>query len=310
MTPHAARFAPWMLVALVTIPSPSSAQGRRPFEDLGRYLKPGDTVFVVERAEGASEGTVSGVTPAEIVVSVSNGERRLTRDTVAWIEKSPDSVKDGAALGAILGLPMGLLSAALNGGEVLPFFVAGAAAIGAAADAADKGRQFVYGGRPGVSFMRRPLPVSSLGDLWSRVPPGDPIRVRDASSIGEREGKFVKASPDALTMEVDSGEVVVPVDRIQLVERRSYVPGHWIGIGMVVGGVAGYFKRHDEYNRHATREDVGKIALLGGLAGFLYSGARARYTDVYRPQTAAGLDVAASAVVVRGRRGAAVTIRF
>jgi hypothetical protein len=309
MTPHAARFAPWMLVALVTIPSPSSAQARRPFEDLGRYLKPGDTVFVVERAEGASEGTVSSVTPAEIVVSVSNGERRLTRDTVAWIEKSPDSILDGAAVGAILGLPIGLMYAAFGGGEVLPLFVGGAAAIGAAADAAVKDRKFVYGRRPGYSFMRRPVPVSSLGDLWSRVPPGEPIRVRDAST-GERDGKFVKASPEALTIEVDSGEMVVPVDRIQLVQRPSYVPGHWIGIGMAVGGVAGYFKRHDEYNRHATREDVGKGVFLGGLAGFLVQGTRPRYTDIYRPPTAAGLDVAASAVVVGGRRGAAVTIRF
>jgi hypothetical protein len=120
----------------------------------------------------------------------------------------------------------------------------------------------------------------------------------------------VKASPEALTIEVDSGEMVVPVDRIQLVQRPSYVPGHWIGIGMAVGGVAGYFKRHDEYNRHATREDVGKGVFLGGLAGFLFQGVRPRYTDIYRPQTAAGPDVAVNSVVEPGRRGAAVTIRF
>ena len=97
--------------------------------------------------------------------------------------------------------------------------------------------------------MRRPLPVSSLGDLWSRVPPGAPVRVRDAS-VGERRGRFVKASQDALTIEIDLGEVIIPAERVQLVERRSYVPGHWIG--MVVGGVAGFFKKHDPYNRHAT----------------------------------------------------------
>ena len=111
-------------------------------------------------------------------------------------------------------------------------------------------------------------------------------------------------------LEPDSGEVVIPVDRIQLVERRSYVSAHWIGIGMVVGGVAGYFKRHDEYNIHATREDVGKGVLLGGLLGVVVSRARARYTDIYRPQTAAGPDVTVGPVVERGRRGAAVTIHF
>jgi hypothetical protein len=58
-------------VTLLVAAGPLSAQGRRPFEDLGRYLQPGDTVFVVERREGAGEGIVSSVTPAEIIVSVS-----------------------------------------------------------------------------------------------------------------------------------------------------------------------------------------------------------------------------------------------
>ena len=56
-------------------------------------------------------------TPAEIIVSASNRERHLTKDTVAWIEwieKSPDSVADGAGVGAILGVPMGLMGAAFG----------------------------------------------------------------------------------------------------------------------------------------------------------------------------------------------------
>ena len=97
---------------------------------------------------------------------------------------------------------MGLTGAAFGSGEALPLFVGGGAAIGAAFDAAIRGRYLVYGRIPRYYFMRRPLPVSSLGDLWSRVPPGAPVRVRDAS-VGERRGRFVwlKASPgaDALT---------------------------------------------------------------------------------------------------------------
>ena len=82
-------------------------------------------MFVVERTEGASPGIVSSVTPAEIVVSVSGRERGLTKETVAWIERSPDPIWDGAALGAVAGLPMGLTGAAFGSGEALPLFVRG-----------------------------------------------------------------------------------------------------------------------------------------------------------------------------------------
>ena len=88
-----ARPGSWLVRALLSASVwPASAQGRRPFEDLGRYLQACDTVFVVERTEGASPGIVSSVTPAEIVVSVSGRERGLTKETVAWIERSPDPI--------------------------------------------------------------------------------------------------------------------------------------------------------------------------------------------------------------------------
>jgi hypothetical protein len=303
------RHPAWQAIALLVVSAwPASAQGR-PFDDLGRYLRNGDTVFVVERTEGASEGTVTSVSPAVIVVSVSGQERAFTKDSVAWIERSPDPVWEGAALGATMGLPMGLLGTAFGSGGALPLFIGGGAAIGAAADAAIRGRQLVYGRMPRRLFMRRPVPVSSLGDLWSRVAPGETVRIRDAS-VGERTGRFVKASPEAVTIDVDLGRVIIPAARVQLVERRGYVPGHWLGIGMVLGGVAGYFKKHDEYNRHATREDTGAGVLLGGFAALVATGKHARYTDIYRAETTAAHDIVMGPVVERGRRGVAVTVRF
>lgn len=266
-------------------------------------------MFVVERTEGASEGVVARVSGTEVVVSVSGQEHTLTEETVAWIERSPDPTWDGALLGAILGLPLGLTGAAFGEASALFLFVGGGAAIGAGLDAADRSRHLVYGSIPGYSFMRRPVPVSSLGDLWSRVPPGDSITVHDAS-VGERSGRFVKASRDALTVEIESSEVVIPAARVLLVRRRSYVPGHWIVIGMTVGGVAGFFKEHDPYNRHATREDAGKGVLLGGLLGVLVSGPRARYADIYRQEPSAGPGVAVAPLVGRNRYGVMLGVRF
>jgi hypothetical protein len=305
------RLGLWPVVALLFLGiPPASAQGNRPFEDLGRYLRAGTTVFVVERTEGASEGVVSRVTPTEVFVSVSGQERRLTRDTVAWIER-PDPVWDGAALGGALGGLSGLFPAALAGNYwPLMFFAGVGAAIGAAGDAVERGRQLVYGRRPGFSWIRRPIPVASLGDLWSRVPPGASITVDD-SSVGERRGRFVKASREALAIEIESNELVIPAERVRLVQwRRSYARGHWIWIGMAVGGVVGGVKEHDPYNRHATREDIGKGVLGGGLLGVLVAVAAARDTDVYRPGPSASQDVAVWPVVGPGRRGVALNVRF
>ncbi len=299
----------WLVIALLVGVTPSaSAQGKRPFADLGRYIRAGDTVFVVERTEGASAGVVTRVTPTELVVSVSGQERQLTENTVAWIERSPDPVWDGAAAGAVVGLPWALVGAALGDPRGLIIFLGGGAAIGAALDAAVQGKEVIYGKPPGFSFMRRPVPVSSLGDLWSRVPPGESIRVRDAS-VGERRGRFVKASREALTIEVDSSELVIPAERVRQVQRRSYVAGYWIWIGVALGGVVGVVKKHDPYNRHGTREDAGRGLLAGGLLGVVVSGPAARYTDVYRPEPSAGPDVAVRPLGL-GRRGVTLTVKF
>jgi hypothetical protein len=299
----------WLVIALLAGVTPSaSAQGKRPFADLGRYIRAGDTVFVVERTEGASAGVVTRVTPTELVVSVSGQERRLTESTVAWIERSPDPIWDGAAGGVGVALPWALYGLA-SGDPGALIILGGGAAIGAALDAAVKGKEVIYGKPPGFSFMRRPVPVSSLGDLWSRVPPGESIRVRDAS-VGERRGRFVKASREALTIEIDSGELVIPAERVRQVQRRSYVAGYWIWIGVALGGVVGVVKKHDPYNRHGTREDAGRGLLAGGLLGVVVSGPAARYTDVYRPEPSAGPDVAVRPVVGLGRRGVALSVKF
>jgi hypothetical protein len=308
----------WLAAALIVAATPSvSAQGKRPFEDLGRYLEAGDTVFVVERTQGASSGVVSRITSGELFVFVSGQERRLTKEDVAWIERSPDPVWDGAISGLLVGAAWGVVMAGFaaagpSGPDPLLLFFAfsgAGAAAGAAVDASIRGKIVVYGKPPGYSFLRRPVPVSSLGELWSRVPPGASIKVLDAS-VGERRGSFVKASSEALTIEIDSNELTIPTERVQLIQRRSYMPAQWTWIGMALGGTVGAVKKHDPYNIHAKREDAGKGVLAGGVLGYVVSAAAVRYTDVYRPASSTTPGAVVWPVVGSGRRGVALTVTF
>jgi len=82
---------------------------------------------------------------------------------VAWIESMPDTLRDGALVGALVGLSCGFCPVALGCVECGFLFIGGGIAVGAGLDSAVKGRYVVYGKPPGVSFLRRPAPVSSLG---------------------------------------------------------------------------------------------------------------------------------------------------
>jgi hypothetical protein len=294
---------------LLSAARPVSGQTNRSFDDLGRYLHAGDPVFVVERAEGASQGVVVRVTPTELVVLASGQERRLTENMIGWIETSPDSIADGAGTGAILGLTFGLTSMVFGCPECGLLFIGGGAAAGAGLDWSVKGRRMVYGRQPRISFLRKAAPVSSLGEIWSRVRPGQKIRVRSTSGM-EHRGTFVKASPDSITIQTESTHLVVPSAQVQMVQAKTGLRGTWIWVAMGLGAAGGLLRSHDDTNRHATREDTAKGLFLGGLVGLGVAAATAPYDYVFRSAPPAEPRVTLSPLIGRDRRGATVTLRF
>lgn len=299
----------WLVcVLLVTTAHPAFAQSKRPFEELGRYLAPGAPVFAVERAEGAIEGTVVSVSPDVVVVRVADQERRLTKDSVAWLETSPDRLWDGAAAGGLLGFAIGLAPGAFGCGECLLLSTAVGAALGAGLDARVSGRRMVYGQHPTFGFRRAPPPVSSLGGLWMRVDPGERLRVRDASGT-ERRGTFVKASAEAITLRVSGADVTLQAPQVTSVRAR--VSGRPLALWttLAAGGLAGYFRKHEDYNRHATREDTAKGLVLGGLIGLPLWGGLAPYSELLRAASADAPRLTLSPLVGRGRVGASLVVQ-
>jgi hypothetical protein len=237
----------WILFSAVlslgTWRSAEAQTATRPFSDLGRYLKPGDTVFVVERARGETRGTLERLSPTSLVLRVDGTtERYFGVEEVGWVERSPDPVWDGALWSGVFGYAstLGLWeflcasypdnTAAECAGSLTmaaPHRVAAKfagiyAGLRLLIDMSRRERWLVYGTRPGParSQFRTPRPIASLDELWSRVRPGDAVYVRESSGR-EIRGTFSRASASSLTIVVDQQPRDIPADRVQRISRRT-----------------------------------------------------------------------------------------
>ena len=101
------RMAAVVLLAAMTTPSPAGAETlARSLEELGRRMKPGQKVQVLERSGRLTEGVITEV--SESSPSVFAGETRtVPAEEVLRVEREWDSVRDGIVKGAIVGLAAG-----------------------------------------------------------------------------------------------------------------------------------------------------------------------------------------------------------
>ena len=130
------------------------------------------TVYLTDLRGIEHRGQLMRVDPAEVVLLGEKGERIFKRSEIVQIEKRGDSLKNGALIGAAIGILGGLGAAGLSdcpgahqdgcGGARAAMFVTMVGvytAIGTGIDAAIKGRTVIYRA-PAVSLTLRPSAVS------------------------------------------------------------------------------------------------------------------------------------------------------
>lgn len=69
------------------------------------------TVYVTDRDGRQTEGQLVGFDPDSVLVVVNGAEERFARERVARIDRRGDSLRNGALIGAGLGVTFGLLAA-------------------------------------------------------------------------------------------------------------------------------------------------------------------------------------------------------
>lgn len=291
---------------------------RRPFSDLGRYLKQGDTVFVVTRAQGETRGTLERLSPTSVVLRVDGTEQEFSVDMVGWLERVPDPIWDGLLLGGILYSASFAMGAAwcsegtgdwfecvITDGE-FQLFAGTLAMIPLIVDAIKRERWLVYGTRPrpARTQFRIPRPVASLDELWSRVRPGDTVYVRETGGR-EIKGEFSRASGMSLIVNVNGQPQDIPADRVQKVWRRTSQVRRGMLLGLVVGGTYGAVNP-SEYSSRG--DSAGGGAVLGLVLGYTIGLALPGRTMVYGTQTPPAVSVIP--VLAPSRSGVVLSLRF
>lgn len=90
------------LAAAQTVPSS--------FKDMQFLVKAGDRVTIIDAAGTKITGRISELGPSTLSIASATGPRRFTQDDVVVVrQRRPDPLKNGAAIGAVLGAGMGLM---------------------------------------------------------------------------------------------------------------------------------------------------------------------------------------------------------
>ena len=99
-----------VLAALLSMPEAARAQdvaGSWP----GLNVAALETVYVTDRDGRETEGRLVGFDPDSVILFVDGAEERFLRERVARVDRRGDSLRNGALIGAGLGVTFGLLSA-------------------------------------------------------------------------------------------------------------------------------------------------------------------------------------------------------
>ena len=129
--------------------------------------------IIVFDHEGAEHpGRFVRLDEQELILLVGDKERRFRRDLIVRIERSGDSLKNGAIAGAFVGGTLGVLAAAFQGNHLgdwmasLGLNIGLYAAIGAGIDASVQGRTVVYHAWPAAPVRQRPDVALSFRVNW------------------------------------------------------------------------------------------------------------------------------------------------
>jgi hypothetical protein len=155
-----------MLAFLMLLPQPAAAQEARSFEQLQVLVKPGDKIFVTDATGNVTEGRVTGLSKSALSLTSKSSTRDWTESEVFKIRQwRPDSLKNGALIGAGAGLGFGAIGAAIFCGEFrsgcaaeaaafLAFYGGIGAGIGVGIDALIPSKKTVYLGGKEISLNR------------------------------------------------------------------------------------------------------------------------------------------------------------
>jgi len=165
----------WTAILLLTFAPSTVCAQEAPQGWLGLATPGLPTVYVVDETGVETSGTFLRVTPDSLVLLVHDAELQFEAARVRRIQKRGDSLRNGALIGAVVGVGMGLIAAGISdcpgedpGGRCPAFRVgtllgstAGYAAIGVGIDALVVGRTTLYE-RP-VAAPRSAAPAFQAG---------------------------------------------------------------------------------------------------------------------------------------------------
>ena len=142
------------------------------FDQLDTRLKIGDRIWLSDTQGHEVKGKVRGVSQGSVKVDANGAVQEFQADRVGMIRvEQKDGLRNGALWGALAGFGLGVVSCGANpqcsedesgGGVTIALGVLGAAAgagIGAAVDAATKGKLVIYNAAGGSSARLSVAPI-------------------------------------------------------------------------------------------------------------------------------------------------------
>jgi hypothetical protein len=110
-------------------------------------IKSRATIFVVDDKGVEHRGRFLRADDVDLIMLVNDNEQLFKRDSILWIDRQGDSLKNGAIIGALVGTPfavLGFIASGNYGALLAP--IGGYMAIGMGLDALHQGRTPVYSG--------------------------------------------------------------------------------------------------------------------------------------------------------------------
>jgi hypothetical protein len=163
---------------LVLLAARSEAQAiAENFDQLRFRLQAGDTVYIVDGTGQEQEARVLDLSSSLLAVSIDGTRRSLSEPDVTRIRRRlPDSLRNGAIIGAATGSGLGIGLYASLGDECsagcwatgVAFYGGLGALVGTGVDALIKGRKTIYtaaGRDPSAKVVVRPLILPGVKSL-------------------------------------------------------------------------------------------------------------------------------------------------